>query len=185
MGLFAAAQIIKIIYVLSIRRIYLSLRACSARPGLLCRMKDIFMLSLMVICLFCGTFLRIGIKKMGDISKYFSRKEFSCECGCGFAAVDVELLKVLEDVRTYFFNPVIINSGCRCMTHNKAIGGSKKSKHILGIAADIVVENIPAEAVYYYLEKKYPNKYGIGRYDARTHIDIRLQKARWNERIGH
>jgi hypothetical protein len=33
-----------------------------------------------------------------------------------------------------------------------------------------------------YLEEKYPDKYGIGRYIGRTHLDIRKTKARWDNR---
>ena len=31
------------------------------------------------------------------VSKNFSRYEFECQCGCGFAAADVTLLEALED----------------------------------------------------------------------------------------
>ena len=71
------------------------------------------------------------------LSKHFSREEFECGCGCGFAAVDVELLDILEKVRSKFNAPVTITSACRCAEHNSAIGGSYGSKHKKGIAADI------------------------------------------------
>ena len=121
------------------------------------------------------------------VSDNFSRSEFACkgkECLCGFASVDVELLKVLEDVRAHFKekNPdayVKINSGNRCAKHNKQIGGAPGSYHVKGMAADIVVNGIPATDVYHYLAFKYPDKYGIGRYKRWTHIDVREGPARW------
>lgn len=114
--------------------------------------------------------------------RYFKRKEFACSCGCGFSAVDVELLKVLEDVREKF-GPVVINSACRCEKHNKAVGGADGSKHKLGIAADIRVVNTDPDTVYKYLENKYKNKYGIGRYNTFTHVDVRPDgPARWDFR---
>ena len=115
-------------------------------------------------------------------SKYFSRSEFACQCKCGFATVDTELLEVLEDVREYYNSPIIITSGCRCAVHNSNIGGSSRSKHTEGIAADFVVKEIHEDLVYNYLDEKYPDKYGIGRYEGRTHIDVRSFKARWDER---
>lgn len=114
---------------------------------------------------------------------YFSRKEFACSCGCGFAACDAELLDVLSDARNYFLSkPVTINSGCRCEAHNKKEGGAPGSKHVKGIAADFVIAGVHADIVYNYLDEKYPDKYGIGRYDGRTHIDVRPEKARWDNR---
>jgi len=112
------------------------------------------------------------------VSKHFFRDEFKCFC-CNFATVDVELIEVLEDVRERFRNPVIINSGSRCESHNKSVGGSSNSKHTQGIAADIVVKDVEADMVQRYLINKYPDKYGIGVYLEFTHIDIRSDKARW------
>jgi len=39
---------------------------------------------------------------MGDISPWFNRAEFACNCGCGFDTVDSDTLTVLEEVREYF-----------------------------------------------------------------------------------
>jgi len=115
---------------------------------------------------------------------HFKRSEFACKCGCGFAAMDSELLEVLEDVRAHFNSPIKINSGCRCIEHNKAVGGSPNSMHTKGMACDFVVLNLGEnqDAVADYLESKYPDKYGIGRYLGRTHVDVREGKARWDNR---
>ena len=116
---------------------------------------------------------------MGDISKNFSRSEFACKCGCGFATVDVELIEVLERIRQEFKKPITINSGCRCEAHNKSIGGADGSKHKLGIAADIVISGYSPFAIYQTLNKIYSDKYGIGKYKTFTHIDVRPNKSRW------
>jgi uncharacterized protein YcbK (DUF882 family) len=119
------------------------------------------------------------------VNPFFKRSEFACQCGCGFDAVDAELLEVLTDLREHFDRPVIINSGNRCQAHNASIGGSApNSKHTKGIAADVRVKGVHADDVADYLENKYPNKYGIGRYIGRTHIDVRETLARWDYR-GH
>ena len=116
---------------------------------------------------------------MSIVSDYFSRSEFSCKCGCDTSGVDVELLNVLEDLRIYFDSPVEITSGNRCIEHNKKIGGSKRSKHTKGIAADVKVKGIPSKEVYTYLDSIYPDTYGIGLYNSWVHIDMRDRRARW------
>lgn len=118
---------------------------------------------------------------MGDISMHFSRQEFACRCGCGFAAVDKELNDVLEDIRNYFNAPVIINSACRCAAYNQKVGGAQKSQHTRGMAADIKVLNISATIVADYVETKH-GKCSIGRYDTFTHIDVRDIPTHWDRR---
>ena len=115
---------------------------------------------------------------MGDINLYFSYSEFECPC-CKKTVYCSELINVLTDLRVYFGRPVKVNSGYRCKSHNKKVGGAPKSKHVSGIAADIVVKNVKAADVYEYLDKKYPDKYGIGKYKTWTHIDTRSERARW------
>jgi len=112
------------------------------------------------------------------IHEYFKRREFACHCGCGFDAVDAELLNVLIDIRIKF-GVVLITSGCRCKAHNYKIGGADTSQHCLAKAADIVVPAVPQIQVYQYLNDKYPDKYGIGSYSRWTHIDVRRERARW------
>ncbi len=117
----------------------------------------------------------------GMINKYFSRDEFACKCGCGFAAVDVDLLAVLTDLRGHFAKPVKINSACRCPAHNKAVGGEDKSQHLHGMAADFVVAGVSPAKVYQYLTGQYPYQYGLGLYKTWVHADVRAVKARWEK----
>ena len=49
----------------------------------------------------------------------------------------INLAKSLEDIRILVDEPVIVTSGYRCPDLNKAIGGSKTSAHMKGLAADI------------------------------------------------
>jgi uncharacterized protein YcbK (DUF882 family) len=116
------------------------------------------------------------------ISEHFSRSEFACKCGCGYDTVDVTLLEALEGLRTYFSSPVTITSGCRCKAHNEDVGGSPKSQHLYGRAADIKVKGISPNEVADYLDKKYPHSMGIGRYLNWTHIDSRNGMGRWDMR---
>lgn len=116
---------------------------------------------------------------IGFMSFDFERHEFACHCGCGFDAVDHVLLLILQDLRCQF-GEIIINSGCRCEAHNLAVGGSHGSQHTKGMAADFhspVREATPYQIVKY-LEKLYPNQYGIGRYEDYVHLDVKPGGAR-------
>lgn len=114
---------------------------------------------------------------------YFSYDEFACKCGCGFDSVSKELVDVLTGVRQHFLAPVIITSGCRCAAHNDRVGGSKRSQHVMGRAADFRVAGTHADRVADYLIGRYPGRYGIGRYSGRTHVDVRPNgPARWDFR---
>lgn len=117
------------------------------------------------------------------LSKYFKRREFACKDGCGLGLNDndvhPDLIEVLEEVREYFGKPVVINSGLRCETHNRRVGGAPRSQHLLGTAADIRVQGVEPSDVHKYLTEKYPDEYGIGKYKTFTHIDVRDYKARF------
>jgi uncharacterized protein YcbK (DUF882 family) len=118
-------------------------------------------------------------KGIGDISAHFSRSEFACKCGCGYDTVDTELLVLLEEIRAHFGRGITINSGCRCVDYNASphIGGSEKSQHLYGRAADIVVEGTPPDIVHELAEQLGAG--GLGKYDSFTHVDSRVGRARW------
>ena len=114
-----------------------------------------------------------------NISENFNRLEFSCGCGCGFDTVDVELIQILEKLRAFFDSPVTINSSARCRAHNRAVGGTKSSQHLLGRAADIVVAGVSPALVQEWVNSEYPDSMGLGSYESFTHIDTREEMARW------
>ena len=117
------------------------------------------------------------------LSPHFRESEFACNhCGAiGSNGIDQELLVVLERLRSDLGNnPVTITSGYRCKTHNDNVGSNDSSQHRKGTAADIQVKNVTPNNVHAYLSGKYPTKYGLGRYDSFTHIDVREDgPARW------
>ena len=134
---------------------------------------------------------------MGDLSKHFSRWEFSCRHGCGQNTVDVTLINVLEDTHRHFseiYNGVRVNIeiGNRCKRLNKKTkGASKDSQHVVSKAADIHItatdpygrrHEIDPGEIHAYLVQKYKNKHGIGVYDTWVHIDSRDVAARWDKR---
>ncbi len=132
---------------------------------------------------------------MGDLTKNLSRHEFECECGCKFDTVDFELVTVIQDCADYFeivYGKVIVEptGPNRCIKHNEEIGGAFNSQHIYAKALDFKMkkfksgtwEYINPDEIADFLEEKYPDKYGIGRYNNRTHFDSRTKKARWDKR---
>jgi len=68
--------------------------------------------------------------------KHFSKKEFTCKCGCDETFINDELLIMLDKAREFARIPFIINSGYRCENHPESIRYNKSS-HIKGLAADI------------------------------------------------
>ena len=44
---------------------------------------------------------------------------------------------ILDPLRERYGKPITVNSGYRCPELNKAVGGSKTSQHMKGLAADI------------------------------------------------
>lgn len=122
--------------------------------------------------------------KNNVLSQHFRAQEFHCKCGqdtCVVSFINRKLLTVLEYIRSEFNRPVRITSGYRCPTHNENVGGSRMSQHVHGNAADIQVDKVDPKDVQDFLEDKYPNQFGIGRYNDFTHIDVRSNPARWGE----
>lgn len=118
---------------------------------------------------------------MGDVSKNFSREEFACNCGCGFAAVDIALLCGLQELRDKSGKSITISSGCRCDERNKRVRGSSKSFHKFGMAADITIAGLtPAQMAA--LADKVPEfqRGAIITYTTRgfIHVDVRGKKYR-------
>jgi len=124
------------------------------------------------------------------LSPHFDDSELCCKCGCGLGLepgdLDPDLLVVLEAVHFYFgHRRVFVNdyggSCCRCAIHNKEIGGSVNSQHIVCRAADIKVEGVAPDRVADFCEILLANG-GVGRYPTFTHLDVRGHKARWDKR---
>lgn len=75
---------------------------------------------------------------MGDLSKHFSQHEFACKDRCGYGQPHPELIARLERLRAITGGkPLDPISGLRCPPHNAAQGGSKRSRHCSGEAADL------------------------------------------------
>ena len=129
------------------------------------------------------------------MTKNFNIDEFKCKgnlrgCDCEMPD-DVykniqELAENLQIIRDELQEPIKINSAYRCENHNRKIGGSSKSQHVKGKAADIVVKNLTPDEVANALDNLQQGGFiksgGLGRYDTFTHLDIRGTEARWDFR---
>ena len=122
------------------------------------------------------------------MTKNFKKSEFDCKCGCempGDVLVNItKLANQLQYVRDNVAMPITINSAYRCEAHNKSVGGSVNSQHLLGKAADIVVRGYDPSLEIYPLIEELINEGlilqgGLGDYSTFTHYDIRKTKARW------
>jgi uncharacterized protein YcbK (DUF882 family) len=132
---------------------------------------------------------------MGDLSNDFSIAEFACKCGkCGLPkSVHPVLVAGLQRMRDQTNLAITINSGARCIEHNRAVGGVGKSEHIVTPedpvckAVDIEIDGMTSEQAFRIAETipEFENA-GIGVYDPDqiVHVDIRDYKARWGRIRG-
>lgn len=102
------------------------------------------------------------INNSWDSIKYFKKSEFTCKCGCGLNNISLNIVKIADDAREHFNNRAIVTSGTRCAKHNKEVGGVSNSKHLIGHAIDMYVENVSWYDLLGYL--KTLEKRGIIRY---------------------
>lgn len=78
----------------------------------------------------------------GTMSANFSFVEFRCKCGGRYTACQRIWLKrrqvrALEVYRRRVGGPVRLVSGCRCVGHNRAVGGASRSQHLYGNGTDL------------------------------------------------
>lgn len=66
-----------------------------------------------------------------------TQQETTCKCSCGLNVQPAFLTK-LNEIRQAYGKPIVILSGARCIKHNASVGGSPKSSHIEGLAADLM-----------------------------------------------
>ena len=109
---------------------------------------------------------------MGDVSKNFSFREFSCPC-CGKQDISIELVDKLQQVRNMLGKSMVITSGYRCPTYNATMSKSTSS-HIKGLAADIACTDAgERDELVGFLRTKF-TRYGVKK-DC-IHVDIDKDK---------
>jgi zinc D-Ala-D-Ala carboxypeptidase len=78
-----------------------------------------------------------------QLTANFSISEVACRCGlnCDAAEMQESVMFLLQRLRDLYNKPMRISSARRCRSWNKEVGGSKNSKHLHGLAVDILVFN--------------------------------------------
>ena len=131
---------------------------------------------------------RLRNEKAGEIkmenlqlTAHFQSDEFWCSCGCGNEGpngnhISQSLVLKLEIVRTAINKPMKINSGIRCLKHNRSIGSSDTSSHIKCVAADISCTQMSdRHLLMSHLPKLFER---IGIHKDFIHVDIDTDKRR-------
>lgn len=121
---------------------------------------------------------------MGDISKNFDKKEFTCKCGCGECNIDMKVVNMCQIIRDGLKLPITINSGYRCIQHNSKVSGVPNSYHTKGMAADLYT-TIGSENLYKLIKGMYdlgllPDLQYCKRYIKKNFVHIDCGKIRTN-----
>jgi uncharacterized protein YcbK (DUF882 family) len=121
------------------------------------------------------------------MTKNFKLEEFNCKSGAPMPLSvrnNVQRLAAnLQVLRDELKVPITITSGYSSEAHNKAIGGAKNSRHVIGDAADFKAHGIAPSAVAAIIERLISEgkmeQGGLKAYSSWVHFDVRGVKARW------
>lgn len=115
---------------------------------------------------------------MGDLSPHFDSSEFRDKRDGHYHRPPQALIDVLERIRALTGKPLPIISGTRSRRSNRLVGGARRSRHLVGDAADIPAGHAtPEQAIR-------AGATGVGELRGwATHVDVRPGKARrWRYR---
>lgn len=82
---------------------------------------------------------------------------------------------LLQPIRTDLGKPIKVTSGYRSFAVNSAVGGARGSKHMKGLAADIVVSGMSAMDLAVFISnrrKKYPYEKLILEFNSWVHVEV-------------
>jgi hypothetical protein len=109
-------------------------------------------------------------------NNYFKPHELKCRCGCGLDCT-IFFKSRLNLAREYAKIPFNINSGARCKTHNKNVGGIEDSSHIKCVAADIRFStDHEMIKILHGLTKAGFNRIGVNMSKKFVHADLDIDK---------
>ena len=118
--------------------------------------------------------------------QYFKKSEFKCKCGGKYctgypAEIDMDMVKICDEIRKRIGKPISVNSGIRCKQHNANVGGVSNSQHVYGTAADLQKPSgVTPKEMAAIAEEIMGNTGGIGIYSWGIHVDTRKTKSRWH-----
>lgn len=112
----------------------------------------------------------------------FTPEELACR-GSGALLIDPRALDMLQSLRNRLGRPMIVTSAYRSPAHNARVGGAPRSRHLLGIAFDIRMDNHDPQS--FIAQARAMGFHGIGTYPRQgfVHIDARpaAEAAIWGE----
>ena len=119
---------------------------------------------------------------MKNVTDHFTFEECICPCCDRIKLIPwfYAHMELLERMRQGLGFAIIINSGYRCPEHNKEIGGSLKSWHML-YATDVRPNHgsrFTQQLVALYAMADLLDFGGIGCYDTFIHLDMRPNRWR-------
>ena len=120
------------------------------------------------------------------LSENFRVGEFACKDGTDLIKIDTALVSILQRIRNWAGASVVISSGYRTPSHNASIGGSSKSKHISGMAADIYIKGRAKSITEI---SKFAEAIGVPGIERNedanyVHLDTRTVRYYWRRRGG-
>ncbi|MBO4356273.1 MAG: peptidoglycan-binding protein [Clostridia bacterium] len=115
------------------------------------------------------------------LSENFKVSEFACKDGSDVVLVDSDLVELLQKIRDHFGRPLIISSGYRTPSHDKAVGGTGKGYHTKGMAADVYIKGVNPCRIAYYADGIAKGMGGIelAPYDGGDYVHIDTRKGVW------
>lgn len=132
------------------------------------------------------------------LTKHFLLYDFVCKCCGGFqySSIFLKHLELLEQMRIKLGFPLYINSGFRCYLHNKQVGGTDQSWHLIRLGAKDINRKFATDISPIWIKENnddiFCNKIneiykcakelfnGIGIYNSFIHCDLRPVKTEWN-----
>ena len=121
------------------------------------------------------------IKTQGNLqlTKNFKVSEFKSR-SYPVVFIGDEILEVLQNLRDRLGVPINVNSGFRNKNHNDSVGGSTNSAHLLGLAADISCNTVPAWRVAHMLYMLYYKQVAIGLHTKENYVHVdTLYRGNW------
>ncbi len=114
-----------------------------------------------------------------QVISHFRAHELACKSGAQSFMSEI-LLERLHALREEWDRAMVIVSAYRSPAHNKAVGGAKRSYHMLGMAVDVSMRGIRARQRERFIALAEKHGFtGIGVYPTFTHIDVRKRRTRW------
>ena len=109
-----------------------------------------------------------------QLTDHFKKKEFDCQCNCGTGEISMALVQKLEQARVEYGKGMRINSGIRCLNHNRSIGSKDTSSHIKCVAADIGCTDMSKRHELLKILLKYFDRVGV--HKKFIHVDVDTEK---------